>query len=369
MKVFVRTDASVQIGTGHVMRCSTLAEALKEKGADVSFLSRELPGNLCELLERQGFCLHRLPFRKSPVKEGKSDIAHAGWLGVDWERDAEETRFVLDGFSGIDWLIIDHYSLDSRWESRIRPSVRQVMVIDDIADRPHDCDLLLDQNLYPDMGTRYDHLVPGHCRKLLGPKYAVLRSEFIAARKKMSLRDGQIRRLLVFFGGSDIENATEKALVAIRALGRSEISVDVVVGASNPNGQRIRDICSAMANTTFHCQVPHMAELISEADLAIGAAGSTTWERCCLGLPSLIVPLAENQENIAREADRSGIGFLVEREILHSPEKLKERIDKTIGSPDALIAQSRKCLRLVDGLGTERILKHLMPAAQGIRQG
>ncbi len=368
MNVFVRTDASVQIGTGHVMRCLTLAEALKSRGTDVSFLCRELPGNLCAFLERQGISLHRLPFPISPAGECKSDIAHVGWPGVDWERDAEETRIVLDGFPGIDWLIIDHYSLDSRWESRIRPSVKRVMVIDDVADRPHDCDLLLDQNLYQGMDTRYDHLVPGHCRRLLGPKYAVLRPEFIAARKQLPLRDGQTRRLLVFFGGSDSENATEKALAAIQALGRPDISVDVVVGESNPNRQRVRDLCTAMANTTFHCQVPNMAELISAADLAIGAAGSTTWERCCLGLPSLIVSLAANQENIAREADRSGIGFLVEREELHAPEKLADRIGRTIGSPGALIAQSGKCLRLVDGLGAERVLEHLMPATRGIQQ-
>jgi UDP-2,4-diacetamido-2,4,6-trideoxy-beta-L-altropyranose hydrolase len=367
VNVVFRTDSSVQIGTGHVMRCLTLAEALKERGADVSFLCRELPGNLCAFLERQEVRLHRLPFQESSGIKCKSDIAHAGYLGVDWERDSEEARIVLGRCAGIDWLIVDHYSLDSRWESRLRPFIKQVMVIDDIADRPHDCDLLLDQNLYQDMDTRYNHLVPGHCRKLLGPKYAVLRPEFRAARKKMPLRDGQTRRLLVFFGGSDIDNATEKALVAIRALGRPEILVDVVVGASNPNRQRIRDLCTAMGNVTFHCQVPNMADLILGADLAIGAAGTTTWERCCLGLPSLIVSLAGNQEKIAREADRNGIGVLVEHNVLNSPLKLKERIDEMIGSPDALIAQSGKCLRLVDGLGVERILEHLMPATQGIR--
>lgn len=360
MKVVFRTDASVQIGTGHVMRCLTLAEALKERGADVSFLCRELPGNLCEFLERQGVCLHRLPFQESPGKECKSDNAHAGWLGVDWERDAEETRIVLDSFSGIDWLIIDHYSLDSRWESRIRPSVKQVMVIDDIADRPHDCDLLLDQNLYQDMDTRYDHLVPGHCKILLGSKYAVLRPEFIAARKKMPLRDGQTRRLLVFFGGSDIENATERTLAAIRALGRPEIAVDVVVSATSPTKQRIKDISESMANTTFHCQVSNMAELISEADLAIGAAGTTTWERCCLGLPSLMVSLARNQERIAQEADRVGIGIHIQSDIFRSTEKLKEQIERMIDSPDILLAQSRKGIDLVDGFGVRRILRYLL---------
>jgi len=195
----------------------------------------------------------------------------------------------------IDWLVVDHYALDRRWEEQMRPFVRKIMVIDDLADHPHDCDLLLDQNLYEDMETRYDGLVPEHCIKLLGPKYALLRRGFREARANLRERDGTVKRILVFFGGSDSTNETAKALEAIQLLGRPDIAVDVVVGLSNPHKDGIKEMCSIMPNAKYYCQVDNMAELMAQADLAVGAGGSATWERCFLGLPSITIITAKNQ--------------------------------------------------------------------------
>lgn len=299
MKVVFRADASYEIGTGHIMRCLTLAEALREKGADVAFIARELPGNLCNFIESKNFMVHRLPYLNDKELINTSTeqtLNHSSWLGVSKETDAEQSKCILEQLGQpIDWLVVDHYALDKQWELQLRPYAKKIMVIDDLADRPHDCDLLLDQNLYQNMQTRYDGLVPHNCIKMLGPQYALLRPEFIEARKNLRKRDGIVRRILVFFGGSDPTNETSKALEAIRLLNRPDISVDVVVGSNNPNKDKIKEMCLEMPNTSFYCQIDNMVQLMSKADLAIGAGGSATWERCCLGLPTITVIAAKNQ--------------------------------------------------------------------------
>jgi len=337
MKVFIRADASTQIGTGHVMRCLTLAGDLRQFGMEVSFISRELPGDLCDYVESKGFSVHRL------IAEVDSKVDYWEWLGENWLADAKKTREIIlnqageqsdigsvntkdaisnqaslldeglinkssqiaaqvffasapngEGGSNIN-LVVDNYAIDHKWESFLRPYVNKILIIDDLANRTHDCDLLLDQNYYHDLEHRYDGLLPQTCRKLLGPEYALLRPEFHQAKKTLRKRDGKIRRILVFFGGSDPTNETKKALEAIKQLNRPEIAVDVVVGTANSYQEEIKQICSEMPNTTYHCQVENMAELMAAADLAIGAGGATTWERLYLELPTIAIAVAENQ--------------------------------------------------------------------------
>lgn len=319
MNVVFRADASSQIGLGHVMRSLTLAEELRMKGADVYFICRELPGHACQYLESKNIPLFSLSFpgdgenlsgNYNEKSVGSAFLkkfernCYTGWLGVIWEQDAQEVRQILsqefaEKNKKIDWLVVDHYALDRRWEEQMRPFVKKIMVIDDLADRPHDCDLLLDQNLYENMKSRYDGLVPEHCIKLLGPNYALLRREFREARANLRERDGTVKRILVFFGGSDSYNETAKALEAIQMLGRPDIAIDVVVGLSNPHKDQIKEMCSILPNTKYYCQVDNMAELMAQADLAIGAGGSATWERCFLGLPSITIITAKNQRESA----------------------------------------------------------------------
>ncbi|HHU52398.1 MAG TPA: UDP-2,4-diacetamido-2,4,6-trideoxy-beta-L-altropyranose hydrolase [Firmicutes bacterium] len=339
MKVFIRADASTQIGTGHVMRCLTLAGDLKLLGMEVSFISRVLPGDLCDYVESKGFKVYRL----NTVENRDGDYWE--WLTENWLEDARKTQEILlkqvtdraditnininEERSGLNKtftdpadttnissriaaelfsaagssskaglslnLVVDSYALDSKWEKYQRPYVGKLMVLDDLADRPHDCDLLLDQNYYRNMDRRYEGLVSSACKMLLGPQYALLRPEFHQAKKDLRKRDGKIRRILVFFGGSDPTNETKKALEAIQLLNRPEIAVDVVVGATNPHQEEIKKLCSEMPNTTYHCQVENMAELMAAADLAIGAGGTATWERLYLELPTIAIAVAENQ--------------------------------------------------------------------------
>lgn len=281
MNVLIRTDASVEIGSGHLMRCLTLADQLRKRDAQVAFVCRDLPGAMFGILESKGYPYVKLPMETSPLPE----------------RDAEETLHAAETLfsQGVDWLVVDHYGLDAQWERILRRVATKIMVIDDLADRPHDCNLLLDQNYYRDLEQRYQGLVPDGCISLLGPSYVLLRHEFSEARKSLRARDGKVRRMMVFFGGSDSTNQTRKALDAIKLLNRADIAVDVIVGASNPHQNEIMALCREMPYVQYHCQVGNMAGLMSASDLAIGAGGATTWERCALGLPTLTLVFADNQ--------------------------------------------------------------------------
>ncbi len=181
MKIVFRVDASLQIGSGHIMRCLTLADELVRRGADIIFVCRERLGNLINLIEAKRYQVIRLPQAQVEYIATTDDLYHAEWLGVSWEQDASDTIAVL-GDEKPEWLVIDHYAIDRRWEQKLRPHVGKIMVIDDLADRPHDCDLILDQNLYQEMDKRYVNNVPESCQKLFGPKFALLRPEFAAAR-------------------------------------------------------------------------------------------------------------------------------------------------------------------------------------------
>lgn len=292
MKIAFRADASIPIGSGHVMRCLTLADRLQERGARVLFVCRGHEGNLVSFVEGKGYRVAKLPQPGAPYRPAAGDVAQAAWLGVAWREDAEETSRALQG-ERMDWLVVDHYGIDRRWHKKLRPHAERIMVIDDIADRPHDCEILLDQNLYRDMDARYRDLVPENCRKLLGPAYALLRPEFAQARQALRDRSGEIARVLVFFGGVDPTNETMKALQALSLF--PKLAVDAVVGAANPFKDRIRLFCSERTGYRYHCQIGNMAQLMGEADLVVGAGGSATWERCFLGLPSITLTNAENQ--------------------------------------------------------------------------
>ena len=290
MKVFVRTDSSVQLGSGHLMRCLTLADMLRAKGAEVEFICQELPGNMARIAQNQGFAVH----------------LH---LDKNWKADASSSVAVVkQSCSTADLLVVDNYHLDFRWERMLRPYTNKLMVIDDLANRHHDCDVLLDQNFYLDMASRYAGLVPDDCRSFLGPAYVLLRKEFRQERKNLRKRDGNVNKILVFFGGSDSTNETVKTLQAIEKIQRDsrEFVCNIVAGAANSHLAQINELCSALANVRLHIQTNNMAQLMNEADLAIGAGGTATWERCYLGLPTITVIIAENQAETTNAVATTG---------------------------------------------------------------
>lgn len=300
MNVVIRTDASLEIGTGHVMRCVTLAKQLVSEGAEIFFICRNFPGNSISFIQSQGFHVYTL--------SSFENQNHWQWTRDNWYQDAEETeRIIKNSNKKFDLLIVDHYGLDAKWESELRSNVNHIIIIDDLADRPHDCDLLLDQNYYLEMQNRYKGLVPDSCIQLLGPNYVLLRDEFLSLDIQKKQRDGNINNILVFLGGTDPTGETVKVLQAVQEMNRPEIEIHIVVGAENPNKEQIEKTCAKMPNTFFHCQVNNMAELMMRADLAIGAGGTTSWERCYLGLPSIIIIVADNQKEVTKAVAEKGV--------------------------------------------------------------
>lgn len=332
INILFRADSSMVIGTGHIMRCLTLAGKLNEKGAKVTFISREAEGDIIDIIERKGFGVYRLP------KQTK----------VTWEEDVKQTLEIIKNEEGeIDWFVIDHYDIDIKWETEIRKYTKKIMVIDDLANRKHDCDLLLDQNLSKNIETRYDELVPDECTKLLGPSYALLRDEFLEARKNIRKRDGNVKRILVFFGGSDPTNETEKSLKALKMLNRNNITIDVVVGKSNANQEKIREICSLMKNTNYYCQVDNMAFLMAKADLAIGAGGATTWERIYLGLPSITIVVADNQKELTEILSEKKIVINLGNSSSLTINDIRDAFNSLINQPGSLREMSRRAFNIV----------------------
>jgi UDP-2,4-diacetamido-2,4,6-trideoxy-beta-L-altropyranose hydrolase len=256
----------------------------------------------------QGFSVQQLTAATGlGPSSGERDLMHAIWLGVSSQQDCRETHDALAESGPWDWLIIDHYALDRNWESAMRDCARRIAVIDDLADREHDCDLLLDQNLVVGMSERYEGKVPEQCVSLLGPRFALLQDAYAVLRREVLPRKGPVKRLLVFFGGSDPENLTARTLTAIESLDLTDVAVDVVVGNSNPHRAEVMAMASKIPGAALHTDLPSLAPLMASADLALGAGGVTSWERCCLGLPSLVITFAANQGPVAAELDRRGL--------------------------------------------------------------
>lgn len=351
MKFAFRADASVDIGSGHVMRCLTLADELRARGDQILFLCRDLPGHLFDLIAARGHALHRLPQPNTVIAPELTNPAHARWLGVDWQQDSAECAAALADWGMPDWLIVDHYAIDHRWEKALRQHCVKRMVVDDLADRQHDCDLLLDQNLQSASG-RYADMLPAHCQRLLGPRFALLRPEFADWRSKYPARDGQLKRLLVFCGASDPHNFSVTALNAIRAsrLNR-QCHVDIVIGSANPHRADIATLCKTLAHTELHIQTPDMAALMAQTDLMIGAAGTTSWERCCLGLPAIIVSIADNQrENGQQIARQRAALYLGDASHVSAPQ-LSELLDRLAKHPSLIRRIAQRAAQITEGHG------------------
>lgn len=355
MKVVIRTDASIDIGSGHVYRCLTLARCMADRGCAVTFVCRPLPGHLVELIQAKGFAVHLLPETARRADGDSKAGSYERWLGVTRDIDAAQTAEALAGRGDIDWLIVDHYALDADWETRMRQQADKIMVIDDLPARPHDCDLLLNQNL----GALEGIDVSAGCHYLLGPHYALLRPEFLTAREKHRRPAGEVSRLFVFLGGADKDNLTGVVLEGIASSRLSQSHIDIVLGKANRHGEKIASLCRRLPKSRVHCDLPELAELMVTADLAVGGAGTTTWERCCLGLPSLLIILADNQADIGKEVDRQGLGRTLGRAENITPDIVARTLEQLADDPGRREQMSRRAMNAVDGRGTARVADFL----------
>ena len=317
MRVVFRVDASLLIGTGHVMRCLTLADELTRHGHECWFICREHPGHLGDLIASQGYSLTLLP---APTdldmqQNTNSNDDYARWLGVQLLDDARQTFEAISPLKP-DWLVVDHYALDAQWERMLKSAVFKIMVIDDLANRSHECTVLLDQT-FGRNATEYQPWVPHNCQLLCGSQYALLRSEFAELRPYSLQRrsKAKLRKVLVTMGGVDRSNVTGRVLDRLR---ESELPPDcrvvVVMGATAPWLEEIKLKAKILPwFTEVKVGVSNMAHIMADSDLAIGAAGATTWERCCLGLPSIQIVVAENQKTIASNLQKAGAAICLPR--------------------------------------------------------
>jgi len=349
MQVVIRADASLQMGTGHIMRCLTLAQALQEKGDQVDFICREHLGHLTEFIEIKGFKVHRLPLHvqgvvceqnDEPLINGASiqepcikstrtgslptkTLYHSSWLGSTQYQDAQDCMGILKVLNP-DWLIMDHYALDEIWQAMLEDYYKQLMVIDDLADRKHKCNILLDQTFGRKLEA-YQVLVPDNCQMLLGSQYALLRPEFPQWREfSLKRREHpEFKKLLITMGGVDTENATGQVLRALTKCNLpKDLEIVVILGSATPHLEVVNEQVKTFPfKVQVKVNVSNMAEIMATSDLAIGAAGSTTWERCCLGLPSILLVLAENQRIIGELINDAGAALCIGRDQLPHMDK------------------------------------------------
>lgn len=326
------------------MRCMSLAGELRARGAQACFVSLDLPAHLESLLQTQGHEIRRLPEA----------------LRGDELADARAT---LDGEQGVTACVVDHYQLGQAWETAVMAHA-PVLALDDLG-RPHASRWVLDQNHYANPLARYEALCHAHVQRLLGPSFALLRSEFALARRQARIRDGAVHHVLVFLGGMDADNLTAMVLQAIDLGLTSGVQVTVIAGASHPDLPGLQAWCDRRGQASLHVQVSDMTPYLLAADLAIGAGGSSTWERCACGLPTVAICLADNQREVILEGARAG--FLWGINHVPSSGELATVLKALSGAPGLVHHMSRQALKVTDAHGAGRVADLLMPKAVQVR--
>ncbi|MEW6996848.1 UDP-2,4-diacetamido-2,4,6-trideoxy-beta-L-altropyranose hydrolase [Colwelliaceae bacterium BS250] len=354
MNIVIRTDASIYIGTGHVMRCLVLAQVLRESGHNVNFSMREQPADLIDLVKSKGFFVHKLV---NPVIWNKPahNADYPSWLHVTEQEDAISFCNVN---SNVEIVIVDHYSLNTGWEINVRASLNcKIFVIDDLL-RSHSCDLLLDQTLGRKKDD-YKELVPKSSKIIAGCEYALLNPYFAKARinKKYDSREKIVKhKVLITMGGIDSSNVTLPVLKEIVKYGLYNFSlVTVVINPKSPFYEYVIEYISNYEEFINQVDfVENMAELMLNHTIAIGAPGATSWERACLGLPSIIVPLAENQKMVCHQLTEYGVAIKIELSDLGTA--FDKALNELLMNYDEYKAN---CLELCDGLGVFRTQTHI----------
>jgi len=327
--IVFRADGGSSIGAGHVMRCMSLAEQFQANGWRVGFAaSGESFDSVAALA---GSSLEKL---KLPDEDNLPLHLQKRWS------------------DGADILVADHYGLGAEFERACRPWTHRIVALDDLADRSHDADVLVDASRQPEA---YRQLVPAQCAVLAGPRYALVHPKFLKLRQQsLGRRDGRaVRRVLLSFGQMDVPNATLCALDALEAEG-FEGDIDIAIGSAAPNLQALKR--RAVGRVHLHIDTDDMAPLMAAADLAVGAGGGTAWERCCLGLPSILVEIAQNQRETIAFVLASGAGMAAGAADGELTTRVRDRVRELLNNADGRKAIGERGAKLVDGRGAARVL-------------
>jgi len=355
----IRVDASSEIGVGHVMRCLTLAIRLRELKVSTVFVMRNHPGSMIDHVISNGFKVHALP--DSPSNIDSSLSGYEKWLGVKQEFDADCTKEIIS--NQFDVLVVDHYGINYKWEGQLKSCVNRVVVIDDLSNRRHDCDLLLDMTLGRKKSD-YFNKAPEKCKILTGAKYTILRKQFSdyrnkAIAKRQSVK--QVESILISFGGTDPANATLWVLECLTLMGINA-EINVVLGEGAIHKERVQEYIASNHNMRIklHFQIKNMAKLMFEADLAVGSGGTTSWERCCLGLPAVVIPTEDNQTLVAENLHKVGAIINLGMFDKISVGNFTKRIASLISNAHNMKIMSDITQSVCDGRGVDRFSEAIL---------
>ncbi|NBD17450.1 MAG: UDP-2,4-diacetamido-2,4,6-trideoxy-beta-L-altropyranose hydrolase [Cyanobacteria bacterium] len=333
-----RVEASIAIGSGHIMRCLALAQAWQNLGGNAIFAVATDIGKLQTRLETEGITIHQLSVTSGSREDGEAVIALAQKLGVSW-------------------VVVDGYQFGRNYQQQLKATGLKVLFIDDYGHAEHySADLVLNQNLGANENL-YPHR-DNQTQLLLGTKYALLRREFWQWRNWKREISPTACKVLVTLGGADPDNVTLKVMQALSAMEREGLETVVIVGGSNPHYDQLQGVAQASpVSMTLKQNVTNMPEWMAWADLAIAAGGSTNWELAFMGLPSVIITVADNQSAIAQQLGKMGITISLGWYQQLTVHQLTTAVSELLSAQKQRQQMSEKGRQLVDGLGSQRVIE------------
>jgi UDP-2,4-diacetamido-2,4,6-trideoxy-beta-L-altropyranose hydrolase len=346
----IRADAGLAIGTGHVMRCLALAHAWRDSGGHAAFLMAKPPAVLRDRLLKESFQVIELSSEPGSVDDANSTVHRARSLAASW-------------------IVVDGYHFGTDYQARLKSAGHKILFLDDYGHAScYAADVVLNQNLsacesfYADRNTS--------TQLLLGTRYCLLRPEFLSWQNWNRKIVSRAHRILVTLGGTDPANLTGNVIRALALIGDSKIEAAVAIGGSNENLDSLRKIAdeTGLKINIYH-DAPNMPDLMAWADVAVSAAGTTCWEMCFLGLPALLIAVAENQIPIARELSHAGGAIDLGEAGDVSVDDLAAELKRLLESKARREQISLNCHTILDGKGASRVVSvlrsfglHLRPA-------
>ncbi len=341
--ILFRVDSSSYLGGGHLSRCIELARHFARENNEVYFLCKNLEGNL-------NFWIKSEKFQLLTINKDINDL----------ESEIKETEYIISKYKKFSSLIVDHYNLDYRWEHKMRKFAERIIVIDDLANRKHDCDILIDQNYYLDMESRYQELVSKETVKLFSPKYAILKEEFYSLNSKKNLFN-KINNLFICFGATDPSNHTLATLLTLRKINYRFNSINVFTTVGNKNWASIEKECKKINNCHFHKNNKNLPKILSKSDLAIGAGGTMCWERAYLGIPTIAFAVAKNQVENLNALIKDGFVLGETTDLKPDTKRIEYWLKMIIDNKTLAEKLSQKSKEIVDGFGIQRIYENIYP--------
>ena len=350
MRVAIRCDASPRMGTGHVRRMAALAHALLAEGHAVRFVSRDL-GVDPDVMLPEGAQLSRLPAPDEKFAPDPCDPPHADWAGVGWERDAKDTATVLADVRP-DLVVVDHYAFDARWHDAMREATgAKIVAVDDMADRDLACDLLVDHNYASDHRVKYATHLPDDTRICGGPDFALLAPAYADAPRHEPC--DEVRSIGIFIGGTDADDVAGRVLDTLDTIGYAG-PVELVATSASVHLAALLERAATDPRLTLSQDLPDLAAFLARHDLQVGGGGGATWERCCIGAPTLALAIADNQVPVlAPIAELGAVAMLDIREGLRT---LPHAIAALIGDAASRTKLAATARTLVDGRGSARVV-------------